>query len=105
MTAEQFFLIVMLVFVIALVVLKFIANKMEHNQILKQNVIDLKKQYDLAEARMELALSYEWTPELGEDYSPASQKRAVDDYRYWQRVFRQHRDAASKAGIHIPGIC
>lgn len=91
MTAEQFFLIVMLVFVIALVVLKFIANEMEHNRILKQNVIDLKKQYDDAFARFEAAAIQADNDRYtdNKDKSDGLRLKTYGEYMYWQKIYRQ----------------
>lgn len=107
MTAEQFFLIVLLVFVIAVTVLKFIAAEMEHNQILKQNVIDTKKQYDAAWERFEAAADQADKDRYtdNKDKSAARRLKAYGDYLYWQKIFRRYQNVASKAGINIPGIC
>ena len=107
MTAEQFFSIALLGFVIVVTVLKLIANEMEHKMILKQNVIDLKKQYDAAWARFEAAAIQADKDRYTEkkDESAGRRLKAHGDYMYWQKIFRRYRDTAAKAGINIPGIC
>lgn len=107
MSIEQILSLVLALGVIALVVLKLIAEEMEHKLILKQTVVDLKKQYDDAYASFEAACieADKHRYEDDKDVYAGRRLRAHDNYMYWQKTFRHYRDTAVKSGITIPGIC
>jgi hypothetical protein len=87
--------------------LAFALSEMEHTLILKQNVIETKKQYDAAWDRFEVAADQADLARGTEKEAEARGRRlrAHDDYLYWQKIFRRYQSTASKAGINIPGIC